>query len=215
MRPTRRSKRDRSHMQIGLEARPWRCHAAPSATWICIIQEGASDPSSSPLAIPSLRAIRSSVLPTVAASVPPCVPAAAPFVPTPIVAVAAPAHAPAPAPTVPAPRIGTSPVPHALVPFHEEASLRPYPCAPLDHHDGIVELDFADTSALRNVDAFEHQQLNSRNGAKPSKRDKAREREEIEHLWDVPGKRITPGSGASHSCCPYTSPRYCQACCQH
>ncbi len=143
MRPTRRSKRNRSRMQIRLEARPWRRHAAPSATWICIVQEGASNPSSSPLAIRSLRAIRSSILPTVAASVPPCVPAAAPSVPTPIVAAAAPAHAPAPtpAPTVPAPRIGTSPAPHALVPFHEESSLRPYPCAPLDDRDDIVELD--------------------------------------------------------------------------
>ena len=71
-----------------------RC-ALRYATWICIVQEGASDPSSSHLVTPSLRAVRSSVLPTVAASVPPCVPAAAPFAPTPTVAAVAPAPAPA------------------------------------------------------------------------------------------------------------------------
>ena len=140
-----------------------------------------------------------SVLPTVAVSVPPCVPP--PSEPAPVVAAASPAPAPAaPAPAVPgprigtspAPRIGTSPAPRALVPFHAESTLWPYPRVPLDDRDDIVELDFADTSALSDVDAFERRRLNGRNGAKHSKKDRAREREEIERSWDVPGKSITP-----------------------
>ncbi|KAH9974712.1 hypothetical protein BGW80DRAFT_153566 [Lactifluus volemus] len=51
---------------------------------------------------------------------------------------------------------GTSPAPRPLVPFHhEDATLWPYPRAPLDDRDDIVELDFADTSVLNEVDAFE------------------------------------------------------------
>jgi len=140
-----------------------------------------------------------SVLPTVAVSVPPCVPA--PSEPVPIVAAAIPGPAPAPAANSPAPRIGTSPAPRALVPFHAESSLWPYPRAPLDDRDDIVELDFADTSALSDVDAFERRRLNGRNGAKHSKKDRARERDEIERSWDVPGKSITPNldPGLSHT----------------
>jgi len=89
--------------------------------------------------------------------------------------------------TVPAPRIGASPAPRALVPFHAESSLWPYPRAPLDDRDDIVELDFADTSALSDVDAFERQRQNGRNGAKNLRRDRAKVREEIERSWDVPG----------------------------
>ncbi|KAF8267168.1 hypothetical protein EI94DRAFT_70854 [Lactarius quietus] len=90
--------------------------------------------------------------------------------------------------TVPAPRsTGPSPAPRALVPFHADSTLWPYPRAPLDDRDDIVELDFADTSALSDVDAFERQRQNGKNGAKHSKRDRAREREEIERSWDVPG----------------------------
>lgn len=92
----------------------------------------------------------------------------------------------APATAVPAPRIGTSPAPRTLVPFHAESSLWPYPRAPLDDRDDIVELDFADTSALSDVDAFERRRQNGRN-ARLSKKDKAREREEIERSWDTPG----------------------------
>jgi hypothetical protein len=83
------------------------------------------------------------------------------------------------------PRIGTSPAPRALVPFHAESSLWPYPRAPLDDRDDIVELDFADTSALSDVDAFERRRQNGRN-AKFSKKDRAREREAIERSWDTP-----------------------------
>ena len=57
----------------------------------------------------------------------------------------------------------------------------------LDDRDGIVELDFADASALSDVDGFERRRQNGKNGAKLSKKDRAREREEIEHSWDVPG----------------------------
>ena len=122
-----------------------------------------------------------SALPSAAASV---LSISAPSEPTPTVPVAAPASA---APAVPAPRVGTSPAPRILVPFHAESSLWPYPRAPLDDRDDIVELDFADTSALSDVDAFERRRQNGKNGAKLSKKDRAREREEIERSWDVPG----------------------------
>jgi len=58
--------------------------------------------------------------------------------------------------------------PPALVPFHAESTLWPYPRAPLDARDNIVELDFADTSALSDVDAFERRRLNGKNGVKNS-----------------------------------------------
>jgi hypothetical protein len=62
---------------------------------------------------------------------------------------------------------------------------------PLDDRDDIVELDFADTSALSDVDAFERRRQNNKN-AKLSKKDRAtREREEIERSWDVPGSAAT------------------------
>src|SRR5262249_22577268 len=95
-------------------------------------------------------------------------------------------------PATSAPRAGASPGPRALVPFHAESTLWPYPRAPLDDREEIVELDFADTSALSDADAFERRRQNGRNGAKMSKKDKAREREEIERSWDVPGKSATP-----------------------
>ena len=85
-----------------------------------------------------------------------------------------------------APRTGAALAPRALVPFHADSTLWPYPRAPLDDRDDIVELDFADTSALSDVDAFERQRQNGKNGAKHSKRDRAKEREEIERSWDVP-----------------------------
>jgi cytoskeletal protein RodZ len=89
-----------------------------------------------------------------------------------------------------------------LVPFHEESSLWPYPRAPLDDRDDIVELDFADTSALSDVDAFERRRQNGRN-AKLSKKDRAaKEREEIERSWDVPGNAapslVAAGSPGPH-----------------
>jgi hypothetical protein len=125
-----------------------------------------------------------SVLPTAATSAPP-VPAS--YEPAPTIGLTPPA-----VPVAPAPRTGTSPAPRALVPFHEESSLWPYPRAPLDDRDDIVELDFADTSALSDVDAFERRRQNGKKGAKMSKRDRAREREDIERSWDVPGNTTIP-----------------------
>jgi hypothetical protein len=118
-----------------------------------------------------------SALPSAASSAPSVL---APSEPSPTIAVVD-----APATAVPAPRIGTSPAPRVLVPFHAESTLWPYPRAPLDDRDDIVELDFADTSALSDVDAFERRRQNGRN-AKLSKKDRAREREEIERSWDTP-----------------------------
>jgi hypothetical protein len=104
-------------------------------------------------------------------------------------------------PAVSAPSTGTSLTPRALVPFHADSTLWPYPRAPLDDRDDIVELDFADTSALSDVDAFERQRRNGKNGTKHSKRDKAREREEIERSWDVPGdaQRVNPNASTHPS----------------
>jgi hypothetical protein len=124
-----------------------------------------------------------SVLPTAATSAPP-VPSSGPAPTTGLTAPAVPA--------APAPRAGTSPAPRVLVPFHEESSLWPYPRAPLDDRDDIVELDFADTSALSDVDAFERRRQNGKKGAKMSKRDRAKEREDIERSWDVPGSTVIP-----------------------
>jgi len=62
-----------------------------------------------------------------------------------------------------------------------ENPLWPYPRTPLDDHDDIVELDFVDTSALGDVDSFERRRQNAKDGAKLSKKDRGREREE-----DVP-----------------------------
>ena len=144
---------------------------------------------------PPLRGFASSekVLPSLAPplpsyhsapSAPPNAASSAPSVPSPsepypTIAVDTPATA------VPAPRIGTSPAPRALVPFHAESSLWPYPRAPLDDRDDIVELDFADTSALSDADAFERRRQNGKN-SKLSKKDRAKEREEIERSWDTP-----------------------------
>jgi hypothetical protein len=145
---------------------------------------------------PTLSSHHSSpaVLPTAATSSSP------PSVPVP---VSVPHQDSSPAPAVvtvtDAPRTGAALAPRELVPFHTDSTLWPYPRAPLDDRDDIVELDFADTSALSDVDAFERQRQNGKNGAKHSKRDRAREREEIERSWDVPGdaQRINPSANAA------------------
>jgi hypothetical protein len=59
--------------------------------------------------------------------------------------------------------------------------LWPFPRAPLDDRDNIVKLDFVDTSALGDVVPFERRRKNGKDGAKLSKKDQGREREE-----DVP-----------------------------
>jgi hypothetical protein len=148
-------------------------------------------PASAPAsALPSIHSAPS-VLPTAAA--PSSIPSPLELVPTAVVT-----DAPNSAPAAAAFRViggGTSPAPRPLVPFHhEDATLWPYPRAPFDDRDDIVELDFADTSALSDVDAFEQRRRNGKNGrggAKSSmttkkKKDREREREDIERSWDVP-----------------------------
>jgi len=126
-----------------------------------------------------------------APSVPPCV--QAPSETAPIAAAAI--YVPLPTPTVPVPRLGTSPTP--LSP-----SVRIRPCGQtLDNRGDVVAFEFADTSVLSDLGAFEYRRPNSRNSAKPTKKDRARERDEIEPSWDVPGKSITPhlDLGLSHA----------------
>jgi len=75
-----------------------------------------------------------------------------------------------------------------------------YPRAPLDDRDDTVEFDFADTSTLSDVDAFKRRRLNGRNGAKHSKRDRAKGRDEIELSWDPERALLAPASrGCSES----------------
>ncbi|KAI6107455.1 hypothetical protein EDD16DRAFT_1712377 [Pisolithus croceorrhizus] len=72
-----------------------------------------------------------------------------------------------------------------LVPFETDSDLWPYPRAPLVETDSdIIELDFADTSALSDPNAFEKRCKGKKQ--KKSKKDKQKEREEIEKSWDVP-----------------------------
>ena len=72
-----------------------------------------------------------------------------------------------------------------LVPFETDSDLWPYPRAPLVETDSdIVELDFADTSALSDPDAFEKYSKGKKQ--KKTKKDKQKERDEIEKSWDVP-----------------------------
>lgn len=90
-----------------------------------------------------------------------------------------------------------------LVPFHQDTPLWPYPRAPLDDRDtgsesDVVELDFADTSALSDMAAFDRRikekekekKKNGKGKEKKSKKEReeenAREREEIEQSWDAP-----------------------------
>ncbi|KAI0037196.1 hypothetical protein K488DRAFT_81418 [Vararia minispora EC-137] len=96
-----------------------------------------------------------------------------------------------------------------LVPFHEDSALWPYPRAPLDDRDdAVVELDFEDTRALSDMDAFAAaQKLSSpgkaalgkegegggeaakegkRKGRRGRKEKERAEREAIEKAWDVP-----------------------------
>jgi len=87
------------------------------------------------------------------------------------------------------------------MPFHEDPSLWPYSRAPFDNHSDIVKPNFADTSALSDVDAFGCLRCKGRNGAKHLKRDRVREYDKIEHSWGVLRKSITPNldPGLSHA----------------
>ena len=145
MRSIRRLMNVRKRMEIGPGSTSW----AMSHHALRGLRGFASSEKVLPSLAPPLPSYHSapSALPSATSSAPP-VPA--PSEPPPTVTVID-----APATAVPAPRVGTSPAPRALVPFHAESSLWPYPRAPLDDRDDIVELDFAVTSALSDVDAFE------------------------------------------------------------
>ena len=69
--------------------------------------------------------------------------------------------------------------------------LWPYPRAPLDDRDDIVEIDFVDTIVLGDVDAFECRRQNGKDGVKLSKKDRGREREEGVPWMSLPTS--TPG----------------------
>ncbi|KAG1850308.1 hypothetical protein C8R48DRAFT_662864 [Suillus tomentosus] len=84
------------------------------------------------------------------------------------------------------------PKPRPLIPFEADSDLWPYPRAPFVEADSdVIELDFADTSALSDPDAFAKEQRSKnrrsqKKGRKEREKDREREREEIEKSWDVP-----------------------------
>lgn len=86
-----------------------------------------------------------------------------------------------------------APKTRSLIPFEADSELWPYPRAPFIEADSdMLELDFADTSALSDPDAFARQEQRAKNrkgqkkGRKEREKDREREREEIERSWDVP-----------------------------
>ena len=79
-----------------------------------------------------------------------------------------------------------APKPRPLVPFETDSELWPYPRPPLIETDSdVIELDFADMSALSDPDALEKHTAKGKK-ARRSKKDQQKEREEIEKSWDVP-----------------------------
>ncbi|KAG2144135.1 uncharacterized protein EDB93DRAFT_1321646 [Suillus bovinus] len=82
--------------------------------------------------------------------------------------------------------------PRSLIPFDADSDLWPYPRAPFVEADSdVIELDFADTSALSDPDAFAKEQRSKnrrsqKKGRKEREKDREREREEIEKSWDMP-----------------------------
>ncbi|KAI9462657.1 hypothetical protein F5148DRAFT_1150427 [Russula earlei] len=91
------------------------------------------------------------------------------------------AHPKSAPPSVCLPSNGTSPATCALVTW--DSSLWPYPRAPLDDITEL-NLNFADTGDLSDVDAFRTATAEQQSVAK---KDRAKEREEIERSWDVHG----------------------------
>ncbi|KAF8555821.1 hypothetical protein OG21DRAFT_1507325 [Imleria badia] len=84
------------------------------------------------------------------------------------------------------------PKPRPLVPFETDSELWPYPRPPLVETDSdVIELDFADTSALSDPDAFERH-VSKGKKSRRSKKDQQKEREEIEKSWDVPAPLRVP-----------------------
>ena len=106
VRLARRSKSDRSRIQIGIGG----MSSASSRLSLRYVDSCRPRSPAPPLPLPSHHSAPLVLLAAAASSVPPCMPASEP---APIVAAATPA--PAPAPTVPASRLDTSPAPHALV----------------------------------------------------------------------------------------------------
>ncbi|KAK0504931.1 hypothetical protein EDD18DRAFT_1456376 [Armillaria luteobubalina] len=101
-----------------------------------------------------------------------------------------------------------------LVPFDEpDSSLWPYPRAPIDEdqEEEILELDFEDTSALSDADAFREAEMNAkkRNGhnnqKKKGKANGREQRDAIERSWDVPVP-LPPTVPASPSLSPSPPP---------
>ncbi|SJK97351.1 uncharacterized protein ARMOST_00603 [Armillaria ostoyae] len=102
-----------------------------------------------------------------------------------------------------------------LVPFDEpDPSLWPYPRAPIDEdqEEEILELDFEDTSALSDADAFREAEMNAkkRNGHNNQKKKKGKangreQRDAIERSWDVP-VALPPAVPASPSLSPSPPP---------
>ncbi|PBK73770.1 hypothetical protein ARMSODRAFT_952844 [Armillaria solidipes] len=101
-----------------------------------------------------------------------------------------------------------------LVPFDEpDPSLWPYPRAPIDEdqEEEILELDFEDTSALSDADAFREAEMNAkkRNGhnnqKKKGKANGREQRDAIERSWDVP-VALPPAVPASPSLSPSPPP---------
>ncbi|KAI6122028.1 hypothetical protein F5141DRAFT_1094344 [Pisolithus sp. B1] len=86
-----------------------------------------------------------------------------------------------------------------LVPFETDSDLWPYPRPPLVETDSdVIELDFADTSASSDPNAFEKRCKGKKQ--KKGKKDKPKEREEIEKSWDVPAPmRVGSPSAAPRS----------------
>ncbi|TFY82139.1 hypothetical protein EWM64_g1874 [Hericium alpestre] len=120
-----------------------------------------------------------------------------------------------PPPHTPSAPNGGMPAGRNLVPFHTDSTLWPYPRAPLDDRDGsdadVVELDFADTSALSDMAAFDKRKQDAKGkgrkkGRKERAKDNEREKEIIEKSWDVPvaaaptsGHSVTASSSTSSS----------------
>ena len=81
-----------------------------------------------------------------------------------------------------------------LVPFATDSELWPYPRHPLvetDSDSDVIELDFADMSALSDPDAFEKYAAKGKKSRR-SKKDQQKEREEIEKSWDFPAPLRVP-----------------------
>lgn len=103
----------------------------------------------------------------------------------------------------------TKEAPRSLIPFQADSTLWPYPRAPLDDRssevdEDIVELDFADTSALSDPDMFRNRRVqqqekgkakkSGKRGKKERMEENERERMAIEKSWDVPSQSQSSSS---------------------